>query len=413
MSQSQRKISRRQLVLAAALIGSLFVPLLLSGVGLFLALWIVVPAPIFALLPLGVGAPEVSPWLIGLNAIALPLTWKGIHQGGLLRFAFIATCVALGLSALPLVQFPAANERASQEIQTMLGKDYLVQVPATLQAELRSQPFSLRDAFRGIPGKATREVLTVPFATIAGVTLRLNVYRPLAVGTYPAIIVIYGGAWQHGTPDNDAAFSHYMAARGYTVVAIDYRHAPQYQFPTQLEDVQTALTFVRNHASEYEIDPTRIAVMGRSAGAHLAMLAAYQPSAPPLRAVVNYYGPVDLTTGYYDPPQPDPINTQAVLRTFLGGTPEELPDRYRQASPLSYVRPALPPSLLVYAGRDHLVQAKFGRSLYEALRMAGNQAVWVEIPWAEHAFDAVFNGVSNQLALYYTERFLAWALQSS
>jgi acetyl esterase/lipase len=102
-----------------------------------------------------------------------------------------------------------------------------------------------------------------------------------------------------------------------------------------------------------------------------------------------------------------------VLRTFLGGPPATAPDRYRQASPLNYVRSDLPPTLLVYAGRDHVVQAKYGRQLYEQLQAADNQAVWLEIPWAEHAFDTVFNGLSNQLALYYTERFLAWALKSA
>ena len=65
----------------------------------------------------------------------------------------------------------------------------------------------------------------------------------------------------------------------------------------------------------------------------------------------------------------------------------------------------------VYPGRDHIVLPRFGRQLYEKLQAAGNQAVLLEIPWAEHAFDAVFNGVSNQFALYYTERFLAWALR--
>jgi acetyl esterase/lipase len=77
------------------------------------------------------------------------------------------------------------------------------------------------------------------------------------------------------------------------------------------------------------------------------------------------------------------------------------------------VRFDLPSTLLVYAGRDHGVQAQYGRQLYEQLRAADNQAVWLEIPWAEHAFDTVFNGLSNQLALYYTERFLAWALKST
>jgi acetyl esterase/lipase len=71
----------------------------------------------------------------------------------------------------------------------------------------------------------------------------------------------------------------------------------------------------------------------------------------------------------------------------------------------------LPPSLLIYGDRDYLVQSKFGQGLYDQLKAVESSAVLIRIPWADHAFDAVFNGVSNQLALYYTERFLAWALR--
>jgi acetyl esterase/lipase len=73
---------------------------------------------------------------------------------------------------------------------------------------------------------------------------------------------------------------------------------------------------------------------------------------------------------------------------------------------------ALPPSLLIYGRRDHVVQSKFGRRLSEQLKKTGNEVAFIEIPWAEHAFDAIPQGVSNQMALYYTERFLAWALKS-
>jgi acetyl esterase/lipase len=198
-----------------------------------------------------------------------------------------------------------------------------------------------------------------------------------------------------------------MAAQGYSVIAIDYRHAPKYKFPAQLEDVRAALQYIQAHADNLEVDTERMAVMGRSAGGHLATLAAYQENAIPFRAVVSYYGPSDLTEGFHDPPFPNPINTHTVLRNFLGGTPDELSELYKQASPKSYVRPTLPPSLLIYGGRDHVVQSKFGRGLYSQLQATGNRAVWLEIPWAEHAFDAVFPGVSNQLALYYTERFIA------
>ena len=153
-----------------------------------------------------------------------------------------------------------------------------------------------------------------------------------------------------------------------------------------------------------------MAIMGRAAGGHLATLAAYKKSAIHFKAVVNYYAPVDLAAGYYDLPTHDPIDVQTILSNFVGGSPEEKPELYKKAALTTYIRPDLPPSLLIYARKDHLVMSKFGRWLYDNLRGKNNPAVWHEIPWAEHAFDAVFFGISNQLALYYTERFLAKTL---
>lgn len=389
--------------------------LLLSLVGFLLSLWIVVPAPTLALLPLAVGAPEVSPWLLVLNAIALLLSLVLVARLKLLKLALVISLIGLGLSALPLLQLPFAQQKFAVAMQQTLGSDYLAQIPSQKQQVMRSQPFSWVDSFRGIESEAVRSTLDIPFAAPEGEQLTLNVYRPVQAGTYPAIVVIYGGAWRSGSPAANVDFSRYMAAQGYTVFAIDYRHAPRYQFPAQLEDVQSALRFIREHAAEYEADPTRMALLGRSAGGHLAMLAAYQPDAPPLRAVVSYYGPFNLAAGYNDPPRPDPLDVRAILRNFLGGTPSDRAEQYRSASVTTYVDLAapssLPPTLLIHGGRDHIVQAKFARGMQQRLRKAGNTALLLEVPWAEHAFDAVFQGPSNQLALYYVERFLAWALR--
>ena len=393
--------------------GSIFqlwwlLPLILSILGLFLSLWIIVPAPTFSLLPFGVCAPEVSPWLIVINAIALASVFW-ISQSWLSNFIVVCSLFGLLLSCLPLLQFPATNQRFAAEMERVLGTDYLKDLPQ-LQASMRPKPLAIADVFRGISIKEVRIDRGTIFASPDGVDLKLNVYRPLLSGKYPTLIIIYGGAWREGSPNDYEQFSRYMAARGYSTIAIDYRHAPEYQFPNQLEDVETALRYIQDHAGELEVDLERVAVMGRSAGGHLASLAAYRQNVP-IRAVVNYYGPVDLAEGYYDPPVPDPIDIQTVLENFMGGTPQELPELYKQASPINYLRPNLPPSLLIYAGRDHLVQAKFGRQLYDKLKATDNPAIFLEIPWAEHAFDAVFFGVSNQLALYYVERFLASTLQ--
>ena len=95
---------------------------------------------------------------------------------------------------------------------------------------------------------------------------------------------------------------------------------------------------------------------------------------------------------------------------LIGGTPSEFPDRYRDASPITHVKPGLPPTLMLFGSRDHIVEPRYGVRLHDSLVAAGNTAVYLEIPWAEHAFDEVFNGPSAQLAIYHTERFLAWAM---
>lgn len=383
---------------------------LLIGIGLFLSLWIVVPAPTFSLLPLGVGAPEISPGLMVLNGITILLTFFYRTHKTAFRIMMVSGLLGLVLSSLPLIQLPRAIQQANGAMQTNLGKDYLAKLSPAQQAQLRPHPFSILDFVRQIPLGKIRQDLGIPFAQPDGQTLKLNLYRPPQPGTYPAVVMIYGGAWRTGSPDSNAAFSQYLAARGYVVWAISYRHTPHYQFPTQLEDVRSALTFIKDHASEYETDPNRVALLGRSAGGHLATLAAYGETDLPVQAVVSYYSPVNLAKGYYDPPVPDPIDVKSVLKAFIGGDPKQFPEKYRQASPINAVKPNLPPTLLVYGAQDHLVKVKFGRNMLRKLHSEGNTAVMIEIPWAEHAFDAIFSGVSNQIALYYTERFLAWSL---
>ena len=388
--------------------------LLVCLVSFLLCIWIVIPAPVFSLLPLSVGTPEISPWLVVINAIiviALTLAISQNQSGWAFRAALSLSIAALTLSVLPLAQYPQARKNADQVMATVLGNDAL-NAPKVNASKIRSQPFILADAFRGITPSPAREALDIPFANYPnGVTLTMNVYRPTEVGNYPAIVMIYGGAWQRGDPSQNAMFSRYMANQGYVVWTISYRHAPTYHFPAQIEDVRSALEFIEKHAVEYETDLNRVGIMGRSAGAQLASLAAYNASPIAFRAVVNYYGPVNLTAGYYDVPNPDPIGSRSVLTAFLGGTPEEKGAEYFSASPLNSVRPDLPPSLLIYGGRDHIVMSKFGKGLAQALEAQQNKVVFIEIPWADHAFDAVFQGISNQFALYYTERFLVWALR--
>jgi len=310
----------------------------------------------------------------------------------------------LGRSAFTLVSFDRAMEEG-------LGRDYLEQIRPPAKAVLRGHALSPMDFVRGIGRVDVLVRRGVEFARPGGVSLTADIYRPPGAGPHPVLLQLYGGAWQRGAPGDNASFASWFASQGYLVVAIDYRHAPDATWPAQIQDVRAALGWVLAHSSEYEADRSRIALIGRSAGAQLALVAAYEAGMPLVRGVVSYYGPTDLSEGWRQPPRPDPLDVRSILETYLRGTPDTAAARYSEASPVTYATARVPPSLLVYGARDHIVAPRFGRELDARLREAGARSVLLEIPWAEHAFDVVPNGVSGQIALYYTERFLGWALR--
>ncbi|HXG87027.1 MAG TPA: alpha/beta hydrolase [Vicinamibacterales bacterium] len=366
--------------------------LLLVAVTLaFCAMWIVVPAPNLTLLAFGVGAPEVSPFLLVASLVTMLVAWRG-RRGTLARSTLVLSVAAFALSAWPLAHLPFTIREFDQQLPP--------------SAAVTRSAFHVRDFFSGIAAGDVRVVRDVPFAAPANQPLRLDIYRPMAAGRYPVLVQIYGGAWQRGQPGDNAAFAQYFAGRGYVVFALDYRKAPQWKWPAQRDDVRAGLSWVREHAGEYDADASRMALIGRSAGAQLALIAAYQRE-PGVAGVVSYYGPADLAEGWRTPPRPDPLNVRSVLEAYLGGTPDVVADQYRDASPTSYVLSTLPPTLLIYGARDHIVEARFGRDLHQRLQSAGASSILLEIPWAEHAFDALPAGVSGQLALLYTDRFLS------
>ena len=386
--------------------------LLIPAIALCLvAIWILLPPFHAGLLPLAVGAPEVSPWLLlaslGLCALTFNAAAVVPAARAALGFAIVAAMLSaypLGRSAFTLVSFDRAMEEG-------LGRDYLEQIRPPAKAVLRGHALSPMDFVRGIGRVDVLVRRGVEFARPGGVSLTADIYRPPGAGPHPVLLQLYGGAWQRGAPGDNASFASWFASQGYLVVAIDYRHAPDATWPAQIQDVRTALGWVLAHSSEYEADRSRIALIGRSAGAQLALVAAYEAGMPLVRGVVSYYGPTDLIEGWRQPPRPDPLDVRSILETYLRGTPDTAAARYTEASPVTYATARVPPSLLVYGARDHIVAPRFGRELDARLREAGARSVLLEIPWAEHAFDAVPNGVSGQIALYYTERFLGWALR--
>ncbi|MEP6834941.1 MAG: alpha/beta hydrolase [Gemmatimonas sp.] len=384
----------------------------LSVTTLFMASWIVIPGPNRTILPLSVGAPEICVWLILSSIIAIVGAVRTWREHVVAKVAVVAGVVALLLALFPMLRFPAVASRTVAALQSNLGADYLDAVPFDRQLALRPSPLDFSELFRGLPRDSAIVTKGIVFASVANVKLTGIVYQPPRAGTFPIVVQIYGGAWQRGTAEDFPNFARFLAAHGYVVYAIDYRHAPAFTFPDQYSDVKTALAWVRRSANKFGGDTTRMALLGRSAGAHLSMMAGYDSTLPPVKAIVSFYGPVDLVDAYLHPPSPDPLNVRDVETKFIGVPLEQALEKYKQASPINLVRAGLPPTLLINGGRDNIVERRFGAMMDEKLRASGNTSVFVDIPWADHAFDdeAIANGLSGQLSRYAVERFLAWAL---
>ncbi|MEO6914035.1 MAG: alpha/beta hydrolase [Candidatus Baltobacteraceae bacterium] len=339
----------------------------LTFLALFLSIWIVVPGPNLPLFALSVGAIEVSPLLAIGNLILLALALRS-RAGWMRHLALAAAGIALLCSVVPLAEYVTASPHVP-----------LPWMIAPMHAS-----------------RVDEIALSAP---------DVIVYRPQSIGTYGVVIAIYGGAWERGSPRNDALLNRFLASRGYVVFAIDYRHAPAVRFPGQLNDVDSAFEWVGVHAKNYGGDPQRMVLLGHSSGAQLAfLLAARHPAA--FRGVITYESPVDLRMGYLHVSQPDVIDIRGILTDLCGGPPQRRPACYRSASPLHNVHAGLPPILMIASKRDHVVVAGYEYKLRDALLGAGDRVEYVELPWADHDFEAVFNGLDDHVAMWYLLGFL-------
>src|SRR5712692_9097711 len=114
----------------------------------------------------------------------------------------------------------------------------------------------------------------VVYAHTGGVPLRFDHYRPRKVqGPAPVVVVVHGGAWMTGDPSQAAGNALHFARRGIATVSLSYRLAPAHRFPAPVHDVRWGLRHLRAHATELGIDPERVALLGLSAGSHIALMA--------------------------------------------------------------------------------------------------------------------------------------------
>jgi acetyl esterase/lipase len=318
------------------------------------------------------------------------------------------------LAFVPLTRIRHAINDMDKAMQDGYG-DYERQIPAAMKERIAKSRLSLKNTAGATYLKQrVAEQQDIPFLDTPTRQLLLDVYRPLVPpgdggSTYPAIIVIHGGSWTEGDKGSYFAWhNRYLAGQGYVVFDIQYRFTRRdsAQWPTQLEDVREAIRWIKAHAATWNFDPERIALIGRSAGGHLALQAAYRAvdgaEDTAVKAVIGIYAPINLRlTGARH-------NENVVA--LLAGTSYEVPEAYGDASPLDFARDDLPPTLLLHGYMDKLVGPVHSELLLNRLRSTNTPVALLRVPWGRHGFDALMNGLGAQITQYYMDRFLAWSL---
>lgn len=228
-------------------------------------------------------------------------------------------------------------------------------------------------------------------------SLTLDIYAGEDTDTAPTLIYVHPGSWMRGRPGRQArALFHRLAARGWVILDIRYPLSPDATFPEHLIGVKRAIAWAKSErGAAVGVDPERVAIAGGSSGAHLAALAALTAGDGDLQpgfedvdvsvvACVPFYGIYDLLVR-----NPTRYDWPFIARLVMKAKPEEDPDLYQRGSPIDQVHSNAPPFLVVHGDFDSVVLPLESQHFVAALSDAGVDATYVEVPGAQHGFDAV------------------------
>ena len=368
-----------------------------------------------------------STWLVALivSELAAPLVlWYGVAAAALVVAGAAAEPVgwvavgALVLGMGRLVRLAGVHKHSAEVLDCALE---------SLGPHLT--PRGMPRIYRWLPGLmlwrvGVRHNRRVIYMRRRRWRLRLDVYRPSSAPRAgerrPAIVYVHGGGWIGGSRyQQGILLLNHLAAHGWVGFNVDYRLSPWAAWPAQIIDVKAAIAWVREHADQYAIDPSFIAISGGSAGGHLSALAALTASDPTfqpgfehadtsVQAAVPQYGVYDLTDGR------SPLSAWTLrwvvevmmfrMRRDHDSTP------FRRASPAYRVHPGAPPFFILHGERDSLIDAKEARRFARQLRtVSQSEVIYAELPGAQHAFD-VLPSLRSARTVEAVERFLSTML---
>lgn len=265
------------------------------------------------------------------------------------------------------------------------------------------------------PDGEVRVLRDLSYGTVDGKPRLADLFLPIdKAAPLPVVLFLHGGGWafgdRHLTPD----LQRFFARSGIAMASIDYRLSSEAIFPAPVEDVRTAIRWLRSVAAEHNIDPTRIGLWGSSAGSHLGVLSQTLPTdvyrghehdnfSDKVQAVVDGYGPTDLlqSDAHRDPnaakeTDPESIQIPAGKKSsdadsfeskFIGAPIETVPELVERANPITYIDATpVPPLLILHGLADAAVPAHQSQILFEALALHGHEATLGLIEGLGHGF---------------------------
>ncbi|MFM7199891.1 MAG: alpha/beta hydrolase [Myxococcota bacterium] len=388
---------------------------LLSGGAGFVAMILVWILP--HLLLLGGSITAAVAWMGGLATLPgqLGLLLHLVSWTIMIRYLWQLRAPMLLLDDQPVDwQVPAFELPAPEQLSLPSAQKQVLKAPAGPELgwiAYLTQRNPQAVAVEVLPGKVYREV--------EGRRLRLDIYRPRGTQSgepRASVLVIHGGGWIVGNRRQFKRLCLELALDGHVAYAISYRLAPRHKLPAAVEDCKAAIAWIRAHAASFGSLPDFIAVMGGSAGGHLAAMMALSPdekSFQPgfeqadtrVQAAILQYGVMDFTSalehGY------NPALKYLLERMVVGVPYSQDPARYHKLEPLRYRPQQVPPLLLVHGTYDRMVLARDSQSMLASLKAAGATNLHhLEIPRAPHAFDILINPY-QQRASCLMRRFLA------
>ena len=242
----------------------------------------------------------------------------------------------------------------------------------------------------------------IKFAEAGDTNLMLDAFVPEGRGPLPTCILVHGGGFMKGDKQNNfKPLFEPLSKAGFTWFTINYRLAPQYRYPACVEDVESAIRWVKAHAAEYKADPQRIALIGESAGGHLVSLAGVRAKADTrVAVVVPFYAPHDLEL------QAKQNQTTPLWAEALFGL-KELNDAswkiLRDASPINHIHKDLPPYLLIHGTKDDKVPFEQSLKFQEKMKAAGNVCDLVVVEGGAHGIRGW-----EKIDPGYKDKMIAW-----